>query len=297
MDEKRIEKLMIDFATHQFDILVCTTIVESGLDFPEANTIVIDRADALGLAQLYQLRGRVGRSKRRAYCYLLVPPTGLLTADARKRLAVLRTFTELGSGYKIAARDLEIRGAGNLLGPEQSGQIGAVGFEMYTQLLEQEIKRLKGEEVVEPFECEVSMQVPAYLPENYVSDVHLRLNLYKRISDARDDAEIESLLAEITDRFGRPPAPVRHLLRIVALRRRAEKLRIKKIEAGTERIAFELDETTPVHPARMVQLIAAQPGRFSLSPDGKLYERTGGGDIEAVFGALEEGLQRLADCV
>jgi len=297
MDERQIERLMIDFATHQFDVLVCTTIVESGLDFPEANTIIIDRADALGLAQLYQLRGRVGRSKRRAYCYLLVPPVGLLTAEARKRLAVLRTFTELGSGYKIAVRDLEIRGAGNLLGPEQSGQIGAVGFEMYTHLLEQEIKRLRGEEVVEPFECEVSMHVPAYLPENYVSDVHLRLNLYKRISDARDDAEIDSLLAEITDRFGRPPAPVRHLLRIVALRRRAEKLRIKKIEAGIERIAFELDQTTPVHLGRMVQLIVAEPARFSLSPDGKLYERTGGGDVEAVFGALEEGLQRLADCV
>jgi transcription-repair coupling factor (superfamily II helicase) len=297
MDEKQIERLMIDFAAHQFDILVCTTIVESGLDFPEANTIVIDRADALGLAQLYQLRGRVGRSKRRAYCYLLVPPTGLLTADARKRLAVLRTFTELGSGYKIAARDLEIRGAGNLLGPEQSGHIGAVGFELYTRLLEEEIKRLKGEEVIEPFECEVSIPLPAYLPETYVGDVHLRLNLYKRISDARDEAEVDDLRAEITDRFGRPPGPVANLLRIVALRRRAERLRIKKIEAGADRIAFELDETTPVHPAKVVQLIAAQPGRFSLSPDGKLYERTRGGDAEAVFGALDEGLQRLADCV
>ncbi len=296
MDERQIEKLMVDFAAHQFDILVCTTIIESGLDFPEANTILIDRADTLGLSQLYQLRGRVGRSKRRAYCYLLVPPTGLLTPDARKRLAVLRNFTELGSGYKIAARDLEIRGAGNLLGPEQSGQIGAVGFELYTRLLEEEIKRLKGEEVVEPFECEVAIQVPAYLPEQFIGDVHLRLTLYKRISDARDEAEIEALAGEITDRFGRPPDAVRNLLRIVGLRRRAEKLRIKKIEAGAERIAFEFDESTPIHPARVVQLIAAEPERYSLSPDGKLYERTGGGR-GGVFTALEEGLQRLADCV
>ena len=297
MDEKRLEKLMIDFSQHQFDILVSTTIVESGLDFPLANTIIIDRADALGLSQLYQLRGRVGRSKRRAYCYLLVPPKGAITSDARKRLAVLRTFTDLGSGYKIAARDLEIRGAGNLLGPEQSGHISAVGFEMYTRLLEEEINRLKGEQVEEPFECEVAIGVPAYLPETYVADVHMRLNLYKRIADAADEEEIQWLREELVDRFGRPPASVTNLLQIINLRRRAKELRIKKIEAGTGKIAFELDASTPVTPQRVVELVSAHPGRFSLSPDGKLYETYPGQSAEDLFSALNEGLKRLADYV
>ena len=290
MNEKQIEQLMIDFSAHKFDILVSTTIVESGLDFPTANTIVIDRADALGLSQLYQLRGRVGRSKRRAYCYLLVPPYGVLNPEARKRLAVLRTFTELGSGYKIAARDLEIRGAGSLLGAEQSGHIGAVGFELYTRLLDEEVKRLKGEEVAETIECEVALQVPAYLPEDYVGDVGMRLSLYKRIADAHDDMEL-------TDRFGRPPDAVRNLMRIVGLKRRAERLRITKMEAGQNRVAFEFDESTPVTPARMVKLIASNPQRFSLSPDGKLYEKiSSNGKEEDIFSALEEGLQRLIDC-
>jgi len=298
MDEKKLEKLMIDFARHQFDILVCTTIVESGLDFPAANTMIIDRADALGLSQLYQLRGRVGRSKRQAYCYLLVPPSGAVTPESRKRLAVLRTFTDLGSGFKIAARDLEIRGAGNLLGAEQSGQIGAVGLEMYTKLLDEEVRRLKGEEVIETFACEVVVHVPAYLPETYVDDVHVRLNLYKRSADAHDDQALAELLSELTDRFGRPPAAVHNLLRVVGLRRRAETLRIKRVEAGFDRIAFEFDDATPVTPGRMVMLIAAQPGRFSLSPDGKLYEKISKQNgPESVFSALEEGLQRLADCV
>ena len=298
MDQKRIEKLMIDFAQHRFDILVSTTIVESGLDFPAANTILIDRADALGLSQLYQLRGRVGRSKLRAYCYLLVPPYGVVNPEARKRLAVLRTFTDLGSGYKIAARDLEIRGAGNLLGAEQSGHIGAVGFELYTRLLDEETKRLKGEDVEEPFECEVALHVPAYLPEDYVADVGMRLSLYKRIADAHDDAELETLTSELHDRFGQPSPPVRNLLRIVSLRRRAEKLRISKVEAGEDRIAYEFDDSTPVSQARLVQLIGSSQNLFSLTPDGKLYEKISAlGAEKSIFDALEEGLQRLADCV
>ena len=295
MDEKRLEKLMIDFSQGNFDILVSTTIVESGLDFPQANTILIDRADALGLSQLYQLRGRVGRSKRRAYSYLLVPPTGAMTADARKRLAVLRTFTELGSGYKIAARDLEIRGAGDLLGAEQSGHISAVGFDMYTKLLEEETARLRGEKIEEAIECEVAIRLPAYLPEEYVSDVQLRLALYKRIADAEDDADLERLREELTDRFGRLPESVVTLMAIVGLRRRAEKLRIKKIEAGVDRIAFEFDDSTPVTPRLLVGLVASAPRRFSLTPEGKLYHKMPDLSPETVLERLAEGLQRLAD--
>jgi transcription-repair coupling factor (superfamily II helicase) len=296
MDEKRLEQLMIDFSEGLYDILVCTTIVESGLDFPRANTIVIDRADALGLSQLYQLRGRVGRSKRRAYCYLLVPPTGAMSADARKRLAVLRTFTELGSGYKIAARDLEIRGAGNLLGSEQSGHIGAVGYDLYVKLLEEEIARLKGEPIEETFECEVAVRLPAYLPEDYVAEPATRLALYKRIADARDDAELANLRAELTDRFGRLPQSAENLLAVVGLRRKAEALRIKKIEAGAERIAFEFDDATPVTPARLVQLVAANPKTLNLSPEGKLYQKIAVLPPDRALEALARGLQRLADC-
>jgi len=295
MDEKTLEQLMIDFAEDRFDILLCTTIVESGLDFPRANTIVIDRADALGLSQLYQLRGRVGRSKRRAYCYLLVPATGTMTPEARKRLAVLRTFTELGSGYKIAARDLEIRGAGNLLGAAQSGHITAVGFDLYTKLLEEEVARLRGETVEETIECEVAVPVPAYLPEDYVREVQTRLALYKRIADAKDDAELMRLREELTDRFGRPGEPVANLLAVVSLRRTAEKLRIRKIEAGPDRLAFEFDDSTPVTPARLVQLVTANPRVFSLSPEGKLYQATPGLTPEKMLEALARGLQRLAD--
>ncbi len=295
MDEKRLEKLMIDFAQGNFDILVCTTIVESGLDFPRANTILIDRADAMGLSQLYQLRGRVGRSKRRAYSYLLVPPTGAMTVDARRRLAVLRTFTELGSGYKIAARDLEIRGAGDLLGAEQSGQISAVGFDLYTKLLEEETARLRGEQVEEAIECEVAIRIPSYLPEEYVSDVHMRLAMYKRIADAPSDEDLDLLRAELTDRFGRLPQAVVNLLAIVSLRRRAETLRIRKIEAGGDHLAFEFDVSTPVTPARLVQLVIASPRVFSLTPEGKLYQKTPDLSAETVVEQLRQGLQRLAD--
>jgi transcription-repair coupling factor (superfamily II helicase) len=297
MDEKRLEELMIDFAENRYDILVCTTIVESGLDFPLANTIIIDRADALGLAQLYQLRGRVGRSKRRAYCYLIVPPSGAMTPDARKRLAVLRTFTELGSGYKIAARDLEIRGAGNLLGAEQSGQIGAVGFELYTRLLQEEIARLRGEPIEEAVECEVSIQIPAYLPEDYVADVPTRLALYKRIADARHDQDLSELRAELTDRFGKVPEPVQNLLTVVALRRQAEALRIKKIEAGADHVAYEFDESTPITPACLVQLVTANPASLSLTPEGKLYQKTPDLPPDKMLAVLARGLQRLAEHV
>jgi transcription-repair coupling factor (superfamily II helicase) len=295
MDEKALEQLMVDFAEDRYDILLCTTIVESGLDFPRANTIVIDRADALGLSQLYQLRGRVGRSKRRAYCYLLVPPTGAMTPDARKRLSVLRTFTELGSGFKVAARDLEIRGAGNLLGPEQSGHIAAVGFDLYAKLLEEEIARLRGETIEETIECEVAVPAPAYLPEDYVREVQTRLALYKRIADAKDDLELNRLREELTDRFGRPGQPVLNLLAIVSLRRQAEKLRIRKIEAGPDQLAFEFDDSTPVTPGRLVQLVTSNPRIFSLSPEGKLYQKSVDLSPDKVLDALARGLQRLAD--
>ena len=210
---------MLGFIHHEFDILLSTTIVESGLDIPNANTILINRADCFGLAQLYQLRGRVGRSPRSAYAYLLIPGEDIIGRDALKRLKALKRFTELGSGLKIAMHDLEIRGAGNLLGSQQSGHIVDVGFELYTQLLEREVRRLKGEEQVkEEIEPEIQTSLPSYIPEEYVRAPQERMVLYKRLSGAKTEEEKEQLRLELLDRFGPLPPSVENLLELIELK-------------------------------------------------------------------------------
>ena len=293
MNSRTIEDIMIRFAEHKVDILVSTAIIESGLDFPKANTIFIHRADNLGLSQLYQLRGRVGRAKRRAYCYLIIPGDKAITKDARKRLAVLRTLTALGSGYKIAARDMEIRGAGNLLGEQQSGQINAIGFELFTQLLDLEIRRLKGEDVQEKIDPEISLQIPAYLPEDYVSSVGQRLSLYKRLSDAGDLDQTDKIEVELVDRFGLLPEPVRNLIRVMEIKIRARNLSIMSIEGGPETITYAFDDCTSVRPSTLVGIASKQPERFKLLPDGRLVEKTGVLDTEGIFIALKKTLQLL----
>ena len=293
MNARAIEDIMIRFAEHKIDILVSTAIIESGLDFPKANTIFIHRADILGLSQLYQLRGRVGRAKRRAYCYLIIPGDKMITKEARKRLAVLRTFTALGSGYKIAARDLEIRGAGNLLGEQQSGHINAVGFELFTQLLDIEIRRLRGEQVQEKIETEISLQIPAYLPEDYVPDVGQRLSLYKRLSDAGDLDQTDEIEAEMVDRFGPLPEVVHNLIRIMEIKIRARTLSILSIEGGPETITYAFDDRTNVRPSTLVGIAAGQPNRFKLLPDGRLVEKTGVLDTVGFFAVLKKTLQLL----
>ena len=182
MGESELEDVMIAFMKHDFDILVCTTIIESGLDIPNANTMIINRADTFGLAQLYQLRGRVGRSHHQAYCYLVIPSSDLMTAKAKKRLSTIQRFTELGSGFRVASHDLEIRGAGNILGAEQSGQIAAIGYDMYLHLLKEAILELKNEHLPEDFEPELNLNVPAKIPESFLPDEKLRLILYKEAS-------------------------------------------------------------------------------------------------------------------
>jgi len=218
MDERLLERVMVRFWEREFDVLVSTTIIESGVDVPNANTLIIERADLLGLAQLHQLRGRVGRSSERGYAYLFRPEGTALTEPAYERLRTIAEHTRLGSGLSIAARDLEIRGAGNIVGAEQSGQIAAVGFDMYSQLLKEEIADLTGNPVPEEVDIRVDLPVDAHLPDDYVADANHRLELYRRIASVRDAAGINDVREELRDRFGQLPAPAQRLLNLAALK-------------------------------------------------------------------------------
>ena len=218
MGEDELERVMVDFVAHKFDVLVATTIVENGLDISNANTIIINRADRYGLAQLYQLRGRVGRSDRRAYAYLLIPAEQTLSPVARRRLAAIREFSDLGSGFRIAALDLEIRGAGNLLGGEQSGHIEAVGFDMYVKLLEETIRELKGEDLEDERRAAVNLRLDLRVDEAYIPDMNQRLAAYRRMASARSLDEVRTMLEEFRDRYGPPPASVENLAQYARVR-------------------------------------------------------------------------------
>jgi transcription-repair coupling factor (superfamily II helicase) len=260
-----LEKRMLDFVDRKYDVLVSTTIVENGIDIPLVNTLIVDRADLYGLAQLYQLRGRVGRSSRQAYAYFLVPPYLELTPLARERLKALKEFSELGSGFRLAARDLEIRGAGNLLGHRQHGTMEAVGFEYYMQLLDQAVRELKGEPV-EEVNPEIHLKVDIRVPEDYLPQVNLRLNLYKRLASIEDLAEIERIREEVRDRFGPLPDPIENLLRYGALKHLAKRLRIRSIDRSEHRVVFRFRPQTPVDWSRVTSLLRRYSG--SLSPEG-----------------------------
>jgi transcription-repair coupling factor (superfamily II helicase) len=218
MDERMLERVMVRFWQREFDVLVCTTIIESGVDVPNANTLIIERADLLGLGQLHQLRGRVGRSSERGYAYFLFPEGASITEPAYERLKTIAEHTRLGSGLAIAMRDLEIRGAGNVVGAEQSGQVAAVGFEMYSQLLKEELADLSGEEVEEQVDIKLELPVDAHLPHDYVDDERARLELYKRISAVRDATGVKDVRAELADRFGPLPEAADRLLTLAALK-------------------------------------------------------------------------------
>ena len=293
MRERELESVMLRFVAGEYDVLVSTAIVESGLDIPACNTIVINRADRFGLAQLYQLRGRVGRDRLQAYAYLLIPADGGLDTTAQKRLRVIQELTELGSGFKIAIRDLEIRGAGNLLGAEQHGQIAAVGFDLYCQLLEQAVRELRGEEITEDVDPIVTIEAEAFIPEEYVGDVHERLSLYKRLAALRHAAECEEVRAELLDRFGPLPSPVRQLLEVVELRVVARHLGIEKLEAIGQKVLITFAPSTPVPPERLLVLIRQERGRIRLVRDFLLEAPLPGGGWGAVHGALRELLERL----
>ena len=275
MHERELEQVMLDFYHRRFNVLVCSTIIESGIDVPSANTIVIQRADKFGLAQLHQLRGRVGRSHHRAYAYLIVPPRNLLTADAVKRLEAIESLEELGAGFTLATHDLEIRGAGELLGEEQSGQIHEVGFTLYTELLERAVNSLKSGTPVDleaspEHGPEIDLHLPALLPADYIGDVHLRLTLYKRIADCQSDEELRDLQVEMIDRFGLLPPPAKTLFRIAGLKLKAAPLGVRKIEAGHSGGRISFNDTPNVDPATVIRLIQQQPKHYKLDGSNRL---------------------------
>ena len=270
MGEGQLEAAMLDFVEKRAQVLVCTSIVESGLDIPNANTLIVSRADTFGLAQLYQLRGRVGRSKERAYAHFLVPARRPITKDAERRLEVLQAFTDLGAGFTIASHDLEIRGAGNLLGGQQSGAIEAVGFDLYTQLLEESIAEMRGEPPRTQVEPDVNVPLPALLPDTYVPDVAQRLNLYKRFAQVSTPEELDALRAEVVDRFGDCPDEVDHLCRISLLKMDMRALNLRSLDVGPDRMVVTLGPHARLNGDKLAKLIARAAGVYRLSPDLKL---------------------------
>ena len=292
MRERDLEQVMLDFYHRRFNVLVCTTIIETGIDVPTANTIIINRADRFGLAQLHQLRGRVGRSHQRAYAYLFAPDRRSMTPDAVKRLDAIEALDDLGIGFSLAMHDLEIRGAGELLGADQSGQIEAIGYALYTEMLERAVSDLRAGRdpaLDRPLDhgTEVDLHVPALIPEDYLPDVHARLILYKRIAGERSEDGLRELEIEMIDRFGALPAPAKTLLRVTARKLRATPLGIRKIDLGSGggRVAFT--ETADVDPARVVALLQSHPHRFRLDGQHRMRVRWDLPDLEARLKAID----------
>ncbi len=269
MGDEELERAMVDFVARKFDVLLATTIVENGLDIPNVNTIIINRADRYGLSQLYQLRGRVGRSDRPAYAYLLIPPGDTLSSVARKRLAAIREFSDLGSGFRVAALDLEIRGAGNLLGGEQSGHIEAIGFEMYMKLLEQTVRELKGEEIEDETRATVNLSVDLRIGEEYVPEQAQRLALYRRVAGARSDAEIDSVAEEIEDRYGPMPPEVLNLVDYGRIRVAADRIGVESIDRQGSVVVFTFKGQGGPEPHRVLRLIGERPD-VTLAPPSSL---------------------------
>ncbi len=298
LPERDLEQVMLDFYHRRFNVLLCTTIIESGIDVPTANTIVINRADRFGLAQLHQLRGRVGRSHHRAYAYLLAPPKAAMTADAVKRLEAIDSLEDLGSGFILATHDLEIRGAGELLGDVQSGQIQEIGFALYMELLGRAVESLRAgrePDLDAPLEgsVDINLHVPALLPEDYVPDVHLRLILYKRIASARTDEELRELQVELIDRFGLLPPPARNLLRIAGIKQRARALGIDKLDAAAEGGFLVFGEESRADPVALVGLVQDASRGYRLQGSHRLQFRADLSRLETRFSAVEELLDTL----
>jgi len=263
---------MLDFYHHRFNVLLCTTIIETGIDVPNANTIIINRADKFGLAQLYQLRGRVGRSHHRAYAYLVRPERRSMTADAVKRLEAIESLEELGTGFMLATHDLEIRGAGELLGDDQSGQIHEIGFSMYTELLERAVKALragKQPELDKPLHTgtDINLHMPALIPDDYLPDVHLRLIMYKRIAHAENRDDLRELQVEMIDRFGLLPDAVKNLVRVTELKLLATPLRVEKIDASVDGARIVFDDEPNIDTGKLIILIQTQARHYKF--DGK----------------------------
>ncbi len=298
MREQALERVMRDFIENRINVLVCSAIIESGLDIPNANTMIINRADHFGLAQLYQLRGRVGRSRRKAYAYLLIPGEHIITRDAKRRIEALRELVEAetGSGFKVALRDLEHRGAGNLLGREQSGQIAAVGFELYTEMMEQAIRELRGEPQRPDFEPELKLGVPAYIPDAFVPDENERLVLYRRMARAASPADLDELRDELRDRFGPVPTLIENLIAAMNLRRQMKELMIVSAIMKGEQLEIRFHTDAPVEPSKLAALADANRKTMRLTPAFQVIVHVQPGEYVQTFAQIEGVLQALAGC-
>jgi transcription-repair coupling factor (superfamily II helicase) len=296
MSEGELEKVMLKFMHHEADILVSTTIIENGLDIPLCNTIIVNRADRFGLSELYQLRGRVGRSNRRAYAYLLIPADAELTPLARRRLAALKEFSDLGAGFKIAALDLELRGAGNLLGGEQSGHIEAVGFELYTQMLDRAVKEMKGEAAPEEAETQLNLGLNIRIPGEYIGEENQRLRMYKRIAGVETPAQLDDVRSELKDRYGEPPSVVQNLLEYATLKILAANVGVATIERKREQVTIKFRQNTLVDPGKLARFVSSQSGA-QFSPDGTLKFPLKVAAAAAVLTMLKDLLEELTTAI
>ena len=294
MSEGELEKVMLKFMHHEADILVSTTIIENGLDIPLCNTILINRADRLGLSELYQLRGRVGRSNRRAYAYLMLPPEIELTPIARRRLAALKEFSDLGAGFKIAALDLELRGAGNMLGGEQSGHIEAIGFELYTQMLERAVREMKGEAAPDEAETQLNLGLNIRIPADYVPEENQRLQMYKRVARVETEQQLTDVAAELQDRYGPPPPAVRNLLDYASLKLLCMKVGVNAIERKRDNVTLKFQQNAAVDPEQLARFVSAQRGA-QFTPDGMLKFALKATAADEVLRALRTILEQLAN--
>lgn len=294
MDEDELEQTMVAFFNHEIDVLVCTTIVESGVDVSRANTIFVDNAHQLGLSQLYQLRGRVGRSKQRAYCYLLIPKGKNIDKVAQERLRVIQENTALGSGLIVAQHDLELRGAGNILGVEQSGVADLVGYELYMDLLNETLAEAKGETPTDiDLDPEINLRIPALIPDSYIADIRLRLSYYKALSNIKSQDDLVELEDDLKDQFGTPPEPVHNLMGIMLLRLKCKQLGIRDLTTGLKNLSLVFSEKTPLKPEVVIQLAMRENKKYSLLPDSKLSIRMNQISITRIFEELEL-LEKLA---
>ena len=293
MNETELEKVMLKFMHHEADILVATTIIENGLDIPLCNTILINRAERLGLSELYQLRGRVGRSDRRAYAYLLLPSAIELTPIARRRLAALKEFSDLGAGFKIAALDLELRGAGNMLGGEQSGHIEAIGFELYTQMLDRAVRELKGEMPEQEIATQLNLGLNIRIPAGYIPEENQRLRMYKRVAGVERESQLHDVRAELIDRYGEPPVAVHNLLDYADLKLLAVRVGVNAIERKRDQVSIKFRQTATVDPERLARFVASQRGT-QFSPDGTLKFTQKATAAEDVLSHLKHLLEELA---
>ena len=298
MPEKHLEQVMLDFYHHRFNVLLCTTIIETGIDIPNANTIIVNRADKFGLAQLYQLRGRVGRSHHRAYAYFIVPERDAITDDANKRLEAIEGLEELGIGFTLANHDLEIRGAGEILGKQQSGQIQEIGYGLYMNLLERAVRDLKsGKQPIldRPIDhgTEVELHIPALIPEDYMPDVSMRLIMYKRIASAKNSAELNDLQAEMIDRFGKFPEAIKNLLKTAEIKLLASRIGVKKIDLNHAGLSLHFKEDNAADPDKIIELINNDSGNYRLIGPNKFSVKKEFVEENDKFTVLRQTLKQI----